>query len=110
EAGRTAEAQDMEAREAAHGAFTESQAARDAQAALGREAAAQSARLAALVEQGERLDADLRDQMAKHAAGEEKFAQIADPSAAREKLVRDRATLAAERAKLSELQSNLHRL
>jgi chromosome segregation protein len=110
EAGRAAEAQDAAAREAARTAHTELRAARDAQAALAREAAAQSARLAGLAEQAERLAADLADHSSRQQANEEKFAQIPDPSAAREQLSRDRAELATERARLAELQATLHRL
>ncbi|HEX2113025.1 MAG TPA: chromosome segregation protein SMC [Alphaproteobacteria bacterium] len=110
EAGRAAETQDAAAREAARKAHGELQAARDAQAALAREAAAQSAKLAGLVEQAERLAADLAEHIARQQASEEKFAQIPDPSAAREQLAGDRAALATERAAFAELQATMHRL
>jgi chromosome segregation protein len=110
EAGRAAEAQDAAAREATRRAHAELQAARDAQAALAREAATQSAKLAGLVEQADRFAADLADHTGRQQASEEKFAQIPDPSAARDELARDRAALATERAKLTELQATLHRL
>jgi chromosome segregation protein len=110
EAGRAAEAQDATARDAALKAFGDSQNARSVQAALTRDAAAQSARLAALVEQAERLASDLAEQAARVAESEEKYGQIPDPTAAREQLVRDRAALAAERTTLAELQATAHRL
>jgi chromosome segregation protein len=110
EAGRAAEAQDAAAREAARAAFNEAQGARNAQAVLTRESAAQSARLTTLAEQAERLGADLAEQVGRHAEAEEKFSEIADPTAAREQLGQDRAALAAERTRLAELQATVHRL
>ena len=110
EAGRAAEAQDAAARDAARHAYAEAQGGRTAQAALARDAAAQSARLATLVEQAARLAADLAEHEARHAESEEKFSQIPDPSAAREQLAQDRTALAAERTTLAELQATMHRL
>jgi chromosome segregation protein len=110
EAGREAQARDRAAREAAQKLYGDLAAVRDARAALTRQAAAEAARLAGLTEQIDRLTQDLGDHEVRRAAAQAHLDELPDPTAAREKLVQDRAELGRRRARLSELESTQDRL
>jgi chromosome segregation protein len=110
EAGREAQARDRAARDAAQKLYGELTSARDARAALARQAAAGAARLAGLTEQIDRLTQDLADHETRRAAAQARLDELPDPTAARAKLVQDRAELGRRRARLTELESTHDRL
>jgi chromosome segregation protein len=109
-ATRDAQAQERQARETSRRLFAEVSAMRDARAALARQAAAEAARVAGLAEQIERLAQDLADHETRRETASQKLAALPDPSAARDKLVQDRAELGRRRSRLVELESTHDRL
>jgi len=110
EAGRAAQAADRAARDAAQRQYTELAASREARATLARQAAAEAARVAGLAEQIERLQSDLGDHQSRLAIATTRLGEMPDPTAAREKLVLDRAELGRRRTELVELESTQIRL
>jgi chromosome segregation protein len=110
EATQAAQRRDQTARADANRVFGELTTVRDEQARLARAAAAHAERMAGLNAQAERLATELNENEARRATAQTRLDTIADPTQAREQLVRDRATLSAERQKLAELQSTQERL
>jgi chromosome segregation protein len=102
---RNAQTEDRQARETAQRLHKDLSQARDARSSLARQAAAETARLAGMTEQLERLTQDFADQTARHTAATERLDALPDTTAAREKLVEDRAELGRRRTRLSECES-----
>jgi len=91
-------------------ANAESNAARDARAALMRKAEAVAGRLKTLGEQAERVAADLTQDANRRRAAEERLSEIPDPAATRARLDGIRAGLAETRSRFISLKTEHERL
>ncbi|MEI6559726.1 MAG: chromosome segregation protein SMC, partial [Rhodospirillaceae bacterium] len=109
-AAEQATAEEKRCREAMREAFSAVNTARDRHAKLVREDAAAASRLAAVLEQLERLEADRAEFQARLAEARAALAALPESGPARETVAELRARLAERRAVQTERQSQLDRL
>ena len=109
-AAERAAAEEKRCRDAVRDAFTAVNTARDHHAKLVREDAAAVSRLAAVVEQLDRLEAECADFRRRLAEATAAFAALPETGPAREQVAELRARLAERRAVQAERQSQLDRL
>ncbi len=109
-AGAEAAAEEKRLRDGVREAFTAVNQARDRQSRLERDSAGAVSRLAALVEQLERLEADRAEAEVRLAEADTGLEAMADPGAVRAEIAEQRAELAERRAELAERRSQLDRV
>ena len=109
-AAAAAAAEEKRSRDAVRDAFTAVNQARDHHARLVRDSATATSRLAALVEQIERLEADHTEIAARLSETAAALAALPETGPARAQVAEARATLAERRTVLAERQSQLDRL
>ena len=109
-AAEQANGEEKRCRDAVRDAFTAVNTARDHHAKLVREDAAAVSRLAAVVEQVERLEAERVEVQSRLGEARAALAALAESGPAREKVAELRARLAERRAVQAERQSQLDRL